>query len=137
MSALRSHFAGLRTGGPAAVVQPGAVVAARRVTARIAVKSQFLRGALAVYLWELKSFFLRPASYVLLLAASLLAGWSFSWLVTLLSRGVPASLRPVADPIAQFVGPNVFLIGGCTLLVPLLTMTAIADERRRGTWELL
>jgi ABC-2 type transport system permease protein len=31
----------------------------------------------------------------------------------------------------------VFLIGAVTLLMPLLTMNLIADERRRGTWELL
>jgi ABC-2 type transport system permease protein len=92
-------------------------------------------GAWAVFVWEIKSFFLRPVSYVLLLAAALTAGWSFSWLVTLLSRGPTVGLRPTDDPIAQFLGPNVFLIGGCTLLVPLLTMNAIADERRRATWE--
>jgi len=73
----------------------------------------------------------------LLLAAALAASWSFSWLVTLLSRGPMVGLRPTDDPIAQFLGPNVFLIGGCTFLVPLLTMNAIADERRRATWEQL
>ena len=39
----------------------------------------------------------------------------FSWLVTLLSRGATVVLRHADDPIAQFLGPNVFLIGGCTL----------------------
>ncbi|HEY2252754.1 MAG TPA: ABC transporter permease, partial [Planctomycetaceae bacterium] len=53
------------------------------------------------------------------------------------SRGPTVGLRPTDDPIAQFLGPNVFLIGGCTFLVPLLTMNAIADERRRATWEQL
>jgi ABC-2 type transport system permease protein len=74
---------------------------------------------------------------LLLLAATLTAGWGFSWLVTLLSRGATIVLRHADDPIAQFLGPNVFLIGGCTLLVPLLTMNAIAEERRRATWEQL
>jgi ABC-2 type transport system permease protein len=94
-----------------------------------------LAGCRAVLVWEIKSFFLRPASYALLLTAALCAGWSFSWLATLLSRGPTVGLRPTDDPISQFLGPNVFLIGGCTLLVPLLTMSSIADERRRGTWE--
>jgi ABC-2 type transport system permease protein len=89
----------------------------------------------AVWSWELKTFFRRPASYVLLLGAALTAGWSFSWLVTLLSRGQSIALRAVDDPIAQFLGPNLFLIGGCTLLVPLLSMNTIADERRSGRWE--
>ena len=94
-----------------------------------------LAGAWAIFAWETKAFFLKPASYALLLAAALTAGWSFSWLVTLLSRGPTVGLRPTDDPISQFLGPNVFLIGGCTILVPLLTMNAIADERRRATWE--
>ncbi len=98
---------------------------------------QTLRGAAVVFAWEIRTFLLRPASYVLWLAAALLAGWSFSWLVTLLSRGTDPALRSADDPITQFLGPNVFLIGASALLVPLLTMNAIADERRRGSWELL
>lgn len=101
------------------------------------VVAQFLRTAWAVFAWDLRSFFLKPASYVLLLAATLTAGWAFSWLVTLLSRGAAIVLRHADDPIAQFLGPNVFLIGGCMLLVPLLTMNSIAEERRRATWEQL
>jgi ABC-2 type transport system permease protein len=87
--------------------------------------------------WELRSLFQRPSTYFLLLTAVLTAGWGFSWLVTLLARGGGVSLRQVDDPIVQFLGPNVFLVGLCTLLVPLLTMSLVADERRRGTWELL
>jgi len=88
-----------------------------------------------VWGWELKAFFRRPSGYVLLLGAALTACWSFSWLVTLLSRGQSIALRAVDDPIAQFLGPNLFLIGGCSLLVPLLSMNTIADERRSGRWE--
>jgi ABC-2 type transport system permease protein len=87
--------------------------------------------------WELRSLFQRPSTYVLLLTAALTAGGGFSWLVTLMARGGGVSLRQVDDPIVQFLGPNVFLVGLCTLLVPLLTMSLVADERRRGTWELL
>ncbi|MSR60511.1 MAG: hypothetical protein EXS05_23195 [Planctomycetaceae bacterium] len=93
--------------------------------------------ALAVFHWEIRAFFLRPAAWVMLLTASLVAGWCFAWLVTLLARGGGASLRTVDDPIVQFLGPNLFLVGLCTLFVPVLTMNSIADERRRGTWELL
>jgi gliding motility-associated transport system permease protein len=96
---------------------------------------ELARLSTAVWSWELKTFFRRPASYLLLLGAALTAAWSFSWLVTLLSRGQAIALRAVDDPIVQFIGPNLFLIGGCTLLVPLLSMNAIADERRSGRWE--
>jgi ABC-2 type transport system permease protein len=98
---------------------------------------RLLNRAAIVCLWELKTFFRRPSSYVLLLACALVAGWSFSWLVTLLSRGPDAALRRADDPLLQYLGPNIFLLGGCTLLVPLLTMNAIADERRRASWEML
>lgn len=98
---------------------------------------RFVRTAAAVCAWEVRSFFLRPASYALLLAAALLAGWSFSWLVTLLSQGTNAALRAADNPVAQYLGPNLFVIAGCTLLIPLLTMNSIADERRRSSWELL
>ncbi len=103
---------------------------------RIAI-ARYSAGAWTILKWEIKSFFVRPVSYLLLLGAALTAGWSFSWLVTLLSRGPTVGLRPTDDPVSQFLGPNVFLIGGCTFLVPLLTMNAIADERRRATWEQL
>lgn len=91
----------------------------------------------AVVAWELRSFFLRPAAWVMLLTATLTGGWSFAWLVTLLSRGSGPALRTADDPIVQFLGPNLFLVGLCTLFVPVLTMNAVADERRRGAWELL
>jgi ABC-2 type transport system permease protein len=98
---------------------------------------RFLEGCCAVFAWEIKTYILRPTTYVLLLASALLAGWSFSWLVTLLARGSDGALHPGSDSIALFLGPNVFLIGGCTVLIPLITMNAIADERRRANWELL
>ncbi|MGQ0634719.1 MAG: ABC transporter permease [Planctomycetaceae bacterium] len=102
----------------------------------IAQLRSFTRGALAVCHWELTSFFRRPASYLLLLAALGVAAWAFTWLIALLARGGVA-LSQADDPIRQFLGPNVFLIGLCTLLVPLFTMNLVAEERRRATWEYL
>ena len=95
------------------------------------------RTARAAFAWEFRTFFQRPSSYLLLLAATLTATWAFSWLITLLSRGTAIPVRTADDPVAQFLGPNLFLVGGCTLLIPLLTMNSIADERRRSTWEQL
>jgi ABC-2 type transport system permease protein len=90
-----------------------------------------------VALWELKSFFLRPMTYALLLSLTVVSTWSFSWLVTLLARGSAPAMRGDEDPVFQFIGPNLFLVGTGTLLIPLLTMSLVAEERRRGTWETL
>lgn len=102
------------------------------------VRSLTIRGAgvSAVLRWELRSFVLRPSAFVIWLAATLVATAGFSWVVAVLARG-GAALSQADDPIVQFVGPNLFLVGLCTLLVPLLTMSLVADDRRRGTWELL
>jgi len=126
---------------PATAVRPSAPVEPakkpRDATAGPRLAPRWLHRAAVVFAWEIRTFLFRPASYILLLGAALLAAWSFSWLITLLSRGPEAALRRIDDPLLQYLGPNIFLLGGCTLLVPLLTMNAIADERRRSGWELL
>ena len=91
----------------------------------------------AVFAWEFQGFFLRPTAWLLMLSMSLLATLSFSWLVTQVSSGVSLALRQGDDPVFQFLGPNLFLVGACTFLIPLLTMDLVADERRRGSWEVL
>lgn len=91
-----------------------------------------------VTLWELKSFWLRPMTYGLLLALSVVACWSFAALVTTLSRGSPLpEVRAQDDPVFRFLSFDLFLGGTGTLLVPILTMSLIAEERRRGSWETL
>lgn len=110
-------------------------VAIRRSVARWL--ADRLTGIVTVLRWEWQAFVRRPSAWLLLLAAALTAGWSFSWLVTLLARGGGVALRQAADPIVGFLGPNLFLVSLGTLLVPLLTMNFVAEERRRGTWELL
>lgn len=96
-----------------------------------------LSGTASVLTWELRNHLFRPTLPVIWLATTLVAGWSFSWLVTLLAGGGSLVLRQEDDPIFQFLGPNVFLVGTVTLLVPWLTMNLVADERRRGSWEML
>ncbi|MFN0052122.1 MAG: ABC transporter permease [Planctomycetales bacterium] len=133
-------------GAPLAITPDGGVVAETgaatvpRETARRSWFASWRRRAgqvVTLWRWELASFWRRPSSYLLLLAATWIAGWSFSWLVTLLANGTGSGLRVADDPLIQFLGPNVFLVGLATLLVPILTMNSVAEERRRGTWELL
>lgn len=108
-----------------------------KIRAKVAPLASTIRCTAEVALWELKSFFLRPMTYVLLLSLTVVSTWSFSWLATLLARGSAPVLRGQDDPVFQFMGPNVFLVGTGTLLIPLLTMSLVADERRRGAWETL
>lgn len=96
-----------------------------------------LRITAAVAVWEILAYFRRPAAYVMLLAATLIAGWNFSLLVTLLGQGRVVPLRTADDPLAQFLGPNVFLVFSLMAVVPVVTMGMVADERRRGVWEML
>jgi ABC-2 type transport system permease protein len=90
-----------------------------------------------IAVWEILAHFRRPAAYVMLLAATLVAGWNFSLLITLLAQGRVVPLRQADDPLAQFLGPNVFLVFSLILIVPVVTMGMVADERRRGIWETL
>ncbi len=91
----------------------------------------------AIANWEIRAYFRRPTAYVLLMATTLVAGWNFLLLVTLLSQGRVVVLRQADDPLAQFLGPNIFLILSLMLVLPVVTMGLVADERRRGTWETL
>src|SRR5262245_10048826 len=86
-------------------VSRGVAAANSRLARRLpAAARRGLREVATVFAWEIRTFLLRPTSYLLLLAAAVLAGWSFSWLVTLLARGSDPALRPADDPIAQFLG---------------------------------
>lgn len=131
-------------GGPHFLVPAGDAAAApakpKRLVRRLSIRRAIADGCAGVgtiLSWELHAFVRRPSAWLLLLSATLTAAWSFSWLLTLLARGGGVSLRQVEDPIVQFLGPNLFLVSLATLCVPLLTMNFVADERRRGTWELL
>lgn len=123
-------------------LHPGTGFSGRNPAARgpaslpIVAPISFARQSAAVCRWELASFFRRPVSYLLLLAAVLVAACAFTWLIALLARG-GLVLRQADDPIRQFLGPNIFLIAACALFTPVLTMNLIADERRRASWECL
>jgi len=97
---------------------------------------EFVRLTLAFLSWEIRAHLRRPAFYVLLLLSTLVAGWNFSLLLTVLMSGHVVPLRQADDPLAQFLGPNLFLVLTLMFITPLLTMGLVAEERRRGLWEL-
>ena len=89
-----------------------------------------------VWQWELRTFFRRPAHWLVLAVAVLTAACATTWLIALVAlQGLPARLDD--DPIRQFLGPNLFLVGTVMWVAPLLTMNLVAEDRRRGSWELL
>ncbi|MFM7160350.1 MAG: ABC transporter permease [Planctomycetaceae bacterium] len=90
---------------------------------------------MAVYRRELQGFHRRPLGWLILLVAALPPLVAGAWLVALSARGGLAT-RASGQPVTQFLGPNLFLVSTLLVLVPLLTMNLIAEERRRGAWEL-
>lgn len=89
----------------------------------------------AVYQRELRAFHRTPGGWLILLVAGLPPLAAGAWLVAICSRGGLAT-RAAEQPVTQFLGPNLFLVATLLILVPLLTMNLIAEERRRGAWEL-
>ena len=74
---------------------------------------------------EVKAFLLAPSGWVVL--ALFAFGSSLVFLLGVFQSGRPASLRFVLEFDAIFL----------MLAAPAVTMAAIGEERRRGTWELL
>ena len=104
-----------------------------------------MRNVLAICRRELLSFFVLPVAYFVITGFILLAGYFFFNLLgtfnVLLSRysmmrfgGLPPQLN-----LNQFVVEGYYhtLMVVLVFLVPLLTMRLVAEERRRGTFELL
>jgi ABC-2 type transport system permease protein len=83
-----------------------------------------MNGVIAIARRELKTFFNSPIAYIVLGGFLLLAGWLF--FSTLFLAG-QASLRGFFG-----LSPVLFMV-----LVPAITMRALADERKSGTMELL
>jgi ABC-2 type transport system permease protein len=83
-----------------------------------------MNGALAIAKREFRSFFTSPIAYIVLGGFLLLSGWLY--FSTLFLAG-QASLRGFFG-----VAPVLFVV-----LVPAITMRAVAEERKSGTLELL
>ena len=79
---------------------------------------------------ELHSLFRKPVIWTSLLLAALMAGWNFTSLIDALAHS-RSPLRPAEAPVVQLLGPTVWLVGTCTVLMPLLMMNLAAEDRRR------
>jgi ABC-2 type transport system permease protein len=83
-----------------------------------------MNGAIAIARREFKTFFISPIAYIVLGGFLLLAGWLFFGTLFLAGQ---ASLRAFFG-----LAPVLFVV-----LVPAITMRALAEERKAGTLELL
>jgi ABC-2 type transport system permease protein len=93
---------------------------------------------------EMLSFFVSPLAYFSITGFLLLAGYFFSVLLIYFNE---YAMRYSATPYMQGTPPNLnelvvermfeTMIVVLVFLVPLLTMRMIADEKKRGTFELL
>ena len=82
---------------------------------------------------ELKSYFVSPRGYLVLAAFLLLQGIVFYLIVQAFSR----EGAPVGSIMQIFLGRNIFFWIFVLLILPVITMGLIAEERRSGTVELL
>lgn len=104
-----------------------------------------MRNVISICRRELLSFFVSPVAYFVITGFILLSAYFFFNLLgtfnLLLQR---YAMMPMRGPIGQ-LNLNQFVIEGyyhtllviIVFLVPLLTMRVLAEERRRGTFELL
>lgn len=105
-----------------------------------------LGNILAIYRKELQSYFASPFAYIIAGVFWLLSGFMF-WLILLSPYGVVAQVSsndqlgipgPPIDVPYQFLSIYLGVIGSFTLfLLPMLSMGLYAEERKRGTLELL
>jgi len=86
---------------------------------------------------EVYSFFVSPMAYVLLTAWIFLTGFVF-WLLCSYYAGQQLSPGSAQDsPLTAFFGQTTLFYLPLLVFVPLVTMRLIAEERNRGTLELL
>ncbi len=96
----------------------------------------------AVFKRELKSYFVSPLAYVAIAVFLLVQGLLFAWALRAYEM---ARIRAASNPMAQVVPVETLirsllgddLIWALFLIVPLLTMRLLAEERRQHTAELL
>jgi ABC-2 type transport system permease protein len=86
---------------------------------------------------ELASFFYSPIAYIVFFAMTVV-GWGvyFFFVLQIAERSGPNS-QPMLEPIVQNYIVAFFPVVCVTLIVPLLTMRMLSEEKRTGTLEVL
>ena len=105
-----------------------------------------MKGILAIYRRELNSYFVSPIAYIVIGFFLLLTGYFFSDIVTRVIEysfrmqmqggqiGAPPPMDAPMLVIRNFAGFTTTIL---LFLMPMLTMGVYAEERKRGTMEML
>src|SRR5215510_10601401 len=105
-----------------------------------------MKGIIAVYRREMGSYFVSPIAYIVVGLFLLICGWFFyRYLAFFIQQSVTAQMRAM-----QYGGPQAMDVPGLVIqyffgivstiilfLLPMLTMGVYAEDRKRGTMELL
>src|SRR5262245_60039866 len=105
-----------------------------------------MKQILAIYRREMNSYFVSPIAYIVIGFFLLITGFFFSYILSEMIRrsiemqfqaqrmGAPPDLDVPSTVIRSFIGLMATL---ALFLTPMLTMGVYAEERRRGTMEML
>jgi ABC-2 type transport system permease protein len=104
-----------------------------------------MKGILAIYRREMNSYFVSPIAYVVIGFFLLITGFFFSNILAILMNraiemqiqarmGPPPEMDIPGQVIRNFIGVIATLL---LFLIPMLTMGTYAEERKRGTMEML
>ena len=106
-----------------------------------------MKNVLAVLQKEFKSYFVSPIAYVVLTVFLIISGYFFYNIVSIfVERSMMMMMQsqqfggpPPAMDVPALVGRNFFGVVSTVILfmLPMITMATFADEKRRGTIELL
>src|SRR5262245_11015286 len=106
-----------------------------------------MKNVFAILQRELRSFFVSPIAYVVLTVFLIISGYFFYNIVSIfVERSMMMMMQsqqfggpPPAMDVPALVGRNFFGVVSTVILfmLPMITMATFADEKRRGTIELL
>ncbi|MGF1467801.1 MAG: ABC transporter permease [Sandaracinaceae bacterium] len=94
-----------------------------------------MRGTLTIFKREVGALFASPIAYTLLVAWSFITGLSFTYFCAIIAAR-PLSFDAQESPLTYLFGTTLLYIP-IFIVVPVLTMRLIAEERSRGTLEVL
>ncbi len=86
---------------------------------------------------ELATFFYSPIAYIVLLAFTLIGVWSLVFFVSNALQLEPGQPARMFEPVVFYFFWGLFPIVGVIIIIPVLTMRLLSEERRTGTLEQL